>query len=298
MAVLAEDPIARTLRAEVVIRGAIASVRGVAPSRAALNAAADVVASTPGVRGVDVELEVMKEQPRSDAEIEREVRRSLAADALLATSRVVASVERGIVRLSGRAADAATRARAVDDARLAAPRAVDAQALAIDATLGAPNESRPNDDALAASVMEALGQDPRVPPREVRVVVEDGVVTVSGTASGPDVREAAVSDARNTTGARRVVDLVKVRPLPALSDARIAESVERALLADPLLGSEPIRIAVHAGEVELIGTVRTPFARAWATRIAAYVTGVVSVDNVLAPRTVFEPGEAVFPPGP
>ena len=71
----------------------------------------------------------------------------------------------------------------------------------------------------------------------------------------------------------------------AIGDAAISAQVNAALAKDPQLSALDIDVDTTAGRVKLSGTAPTPEARDRATQLAASVSGVQSVDNLLQVET-------------
>jgi hyperosmotically inducible periplasmic protein len=94
----------------------------------------------------------------------------------------------------------------------------------------------------------------------ITIGVEDGVVTLSGTAYGPMDKDSAVSLVKNYPGVKDVIDNIEVAPVSPMDDQiRLAEA--RAIYGTPQLNkyaldpAKPIRITVVNGNVTLSGVV-------------------------------------------
>src|SRR5271163_3225922 len=94
----------------------------------------------------------------------------------------------------------------------------------------------------------------------ISVGVQNGVVTLGGTAYGPVDKASAVSDASYMPGVKDVVDEISVDPVSPMDD-RIRMAVYRAVYGFPMLNkyaidpAKPIRISVQNGNVTLFGVV-------------------------------------------
>lgn len=94
----------------------------------------------------------------------------------------------------------------------------------------------------------------------ITIGVQDGVVTLGGTAYGPVDKDSAVSLVENYPGVKDVVDNIEVAPVSPMDDQiRMAEA--RAIYGTPQLNkyaldpAKPIRITVVNGNVTLSGVV-------------------------------------------
>lgn len=116
--------------------------------------------------------------------------------------------------------------------------------------------------------------------------VQNGVVTLGGTAYGPIDKDSAVSLVENYPGVRDVIDNIEVAPVSPMDDRiRLAEA--RAIYGAPQLNkyaidpAKPIRITVVNGNVTLSGVVDTQGDKDVANIRANAVPGVFKVINNL-----------------
>jgi osmotically-inducible protein OsmY len=116
--------------------------------------------------------------------------------------------------------------------------------------------------------------------------VQNGVVTLGGTAYGPSDKDSAVSLVGNYPGVKDVVDNIEVAPVSPMDD-RIRLAVARAIYGFPQLNkyaidpAKPIRITVVNGNVTLSGVVDSEADKDVANLKANSVTGVFKVVNNL-----------------
>jgi hyperosmotically inducible periplasmic protein len=120
----------------------------------------------------------------------------------------------------------------------------------------------------------------------ISVNVQNGVVTLGGTAYGPVDADTAVAVAANTKGVKDVINEIKVDPVSPMDD-RIRQAVYRAVYGFPSLNkysidpAQPIRISVQNGNVTLFGVVLNQGDKNAAGIRANSVPGVFSVTNNL-----------------
>ncbi len=120
----------------------------------------------------------------------------------------------------------------------------------------------------------------------ISVSVQNGVVTLGGTAYGPVDAASAVADAAYMPGVKEVVNEISVDPVSPMDDqTRLA--VYRAVYGFPMLNkyaidpAKPIRISVQNGNVTLFGVVDSQGDKNAAGIRANGVPGVFSVKNDL-----------------
>jgi hyperosmotically inducible protein len=116
--------------------------------------------------------------------------------------------------------------------------------------------------------------------------VQNGVVTLGGTAYGPTDKDSALSLVANYPGVKDVIDNIEVAPVSPMDDRiRLAEA--RAIYGAPQLNkyaidpAKPIRITVVNGNVTLSGVVDSQADKDVANIRANGVPGVFKVINNL-----------------
>ena len=116
--------------------------------------------------------------------------------------------------------------------------------------------------------------------------VENGAVTLGGTAYGPSDKDSAISLVENYPGVKDVIDNIEVAPVSPMDDRiRLAEA--RAIYGAPQLNkyaidpAKPIRITVVNGNVTLAGVVDSQGDKDVANIRANGVPGVFKVTNNL-----------------
>jgi osmotically-inducible protein OsmY len=120
----------------------------------------------------------------------------------------------------------------------------------------------------------------------ITLQVQDGVVTLGGSALDYPSRDSALGVVSTTPGVKDVVDQITVDPLSPM-DNQIRIDVARAVYGFPSLNryaidpAKPIRIAVQNGNVALYGVVDSEADKDAAFIRANGVPGVFSVKNYL-----------------
>ncbi|NIR52868.1 MAG: BON domain-containing protein, partial [candidate division Zixibacteria bacterium] len=94
-------------------------------------------------------------------------------------------------------------------------------------------------------------------------------------------KQAAEQVATHSIGVKRVKNYIKVRPLEAPEDSVIANRIQDALIADPIVDRHEIVVSVLNGVVTLTGTVGNDIEKLRAKTVASGISGVVEVDNDL-----------------
>lgn len=131
----------------------------------------------------------------------------------------------------------------------------------IDVTL--PDTSKRSDADIVRAAGGALEWSSVVPKNAVKIVVDDGIVTLSGEVDWAFQRSAAVSAVRNLIGVRAVNDQIVLK-LNRASVRDIKRNIHSALHRQAQLDADAITVAVDGGSVILGGSVDS-----WAERMAA-----------------------------
>jgi hyperosmotically inducible protein len=116
--------------------------------------------------------------------------------------------------------------------------------------------------------------------------VQNGVVTLGGTAYGPQDKDSAISLVENYPGVKDVIDDIEVAPV-SMNDDRIRVAAARAIYGFPSLNryaldpAKPIRITVVNGNITLTGVVDSQADKDAAGIRANGVPGAFKVTNNL-----------------
>jgi osmotically-inducible protein OsmY len=147
------------------------------------------------------------------------------------------------------------------------------------------------DADIQRDVLDEFKWDARIQPNEIGVVVNDGVVTLTGWVNSYSKKWAAEEAAHRVRGVKAVANDIEVR-LPSTAertDADIAAAVTRALEWNAFLDMENIDVTVSNGWVTIRGEVEWQYQRAEAEREARRVKGVKGVSNLITVRPKIRP---------
>lgn len=248
--------------------------------------AAQIAKSVNGVKDVRNLLQVVPQADReamkvSDNQLKDRVATVLERDAALEDSSVkIASVNKGVVLLTGEAKTISDHLRALEDAR--AVQGVQRVASEIrspdklnDSELWYGDEKR---DAAAnkaekpeksswdawttASVKLRLLSNREVPGLDINVDTQDGVVTLFGGVPSQSTKELAEKLALESKGTRLVKNELQIVPKQeqkqvAENDDKIQSSLKKRIADNPELKDSDVNLEVSKGVVRLTGTVES-----------------------------------------
>jgi osmotically-inducible protein OsmY len=144
------------------------------------------------------------------------------------------------------------------------------------------------DRQLQCDVIDELQYEPSVDATKIGVIVQNGIVSLSGTVASYAETYRAIRAAERVAGVKAVTIGIKVE-LPSLhqrDDADIAQAVVNALKWHVWVAQDDIKVKVEQGWVTLEGTVDAKFRLVAADDAVRYLTGVKGLTNLI---TVIRP---------
>jgi len=142
-------------------------------------------------------------------------------------------------------------------------------------------------------VLDELAWQPNINETEIGVVVDKGVVTLSGTVDSYSKKMAAEKAAKCVKGVRAVAEDIEVKYGAEYrkSDKEIAQAVANTLKWNSSVPTEGIQVKVEDGWVYLSGEVLWAFQKVAAKRAVQDLLGVKYVSNNITLKQVVKPSE-------
>jgi osmotically-inducible protein OsmY len=211
----------------------------------------------------------------NDTDIQHDVVAQLEAEPNLRQDDIAVGVRDGVVMLAGYVDSYADKWRAEQ----AVEKVKGVKAVVNELKVKLPAQSRRPDPELARAALDALKWDILVPADKLKVIVEDGWISLTGEVRYYYQREEAERAVRNLPGVIGVTNLITVAATPAPADVkrRITEALRRGVQFD----AERITVDIEGHKAILRGTVRSYAEYKDAERAARNVPGITEVDNHL-----------------
>lgn len=209
----------------------------------------------------------------NDLKLQRDVSEELEWDPAVDAAHIGVSARDGVVTLTGHVPSFSEKL----GAERAARRVKGVKAVAQDMEVELPSAKKTADDEIAARAVNMLEWDVVVPPGRIAITVDHGIVTLAGQVDWKYQRDEAETDIWKLTGVRDVVNAVKIKPRPQLTD--VQDRIRKALERSADVEASHISVSVKDGRVVLTGTVGAWIERQTAERAAWAAPGVIVVEN-------------------
>jgi osmotically-inducible protein OsmY len=188
---------------------------------------------------------------------------------------IVVAVKDGVVTLAGHVNSYADKWSAED----AAKNVAGVRAIANEIEVKLKSTAQRTDREVAEAAVSALRSNVAVPAADIKVIVNEGCITLEGHVSMWYERVAAENAVRYLWGVRSVRNHIQIKAKAYAGDVRgkIRKSFERHANVD----ADKIQIAVADGTVTLSGHVTSWTEREDAEAAAWAAPGVMHVENLL-----------------
>ena len=207
---------------------------------------------------------------KTDTQLQQDVIAELNWEPSIDAGEIGVEVKDGIVTLAGHVGTFAEKW----DAERAAQRVSGVKALAVEIEVKLFGERARTDADIARAVENVLDWTTFYPKKSIKVMVENGWLTLTGTVDWEYQRRAIANAVRYLMGVKGISDQITIKP--ALSSRIVKADIEAALARNGKHNGS-ISVAVQGNQVTLSGTVHNWSAREIATHSAWGTPGVCSV---------------------
>lgn len=213
---------------------------------------------------------------KTDAQIQKDVLEELRWEPSVQASNIGVEVKDGIVTLAGHVDTYAEKWHAEQ----AAQRVCCVKALAVEIDVKMNGATQRTDADIARSVQNILEWNVFIPKDSVKVMIENGWVTLSGEVTADYQRRTAASSIRYLSGVTGVSNQIVLKPIVTV--AVIKTDIEATLKRRASAEADAIHVNVHNHEVTLSGKANSLAERELVSRAVWDTPGVWKVtDNIL-----------------
>lgn len=213
---------------------------------------------------------------KSDYQIKQDVSEELAWDAAVNDTEIGVEVRDGVVTLSGNLQSYAEK-YAAEKATL---RVSGIKGLAVEINVVLPGSSKRTDSDIARTAAQGLDWNSAVPKDRIKIMVEDGWITLSGTVDYQYQRAAAESSLRTLLGVIGISNQILIRHTIRPTDVKT--QIEAALQRRAHSTVKTIDVAVNGEQITLTGSVSSLEERLQACLAASQTPGVTKVIDHIA----------------
>jgi osmotically-inducible protein OsmY len=213
-----------------------------------------------------------------DRQLQQDVLDELDFEPSIDAAHIGVTAHHGVVTLSGFVGSYGEKFAA----ERAAQRVKGVRAIAEEIDVRLPSDKKHADDEIAARAADILKWQVGLPAEAIRVKVENGVITLSGTVEWQFQKQDAAAAVHKLTGIVYVSNQIQVAS--RVCKEAVKDSIERALERSAELEASRLTIETDGGKVTLRGRLGSWHEREVARRATWSVPGVTQVHD----QTVIE----------
>ena len=210
---------------------------------------------------------------KTDAQLQQDVIAELAWEPAVKATQIGVEARNGIVTLAGHVDSYAEKWHAEQ----AAQRVTGVMGVAVEIDVQLPGLSKRTDADIARSASNVLEWTTNLPRGAVKVLSENGWLTLSGDVEWDYQRRLAKGAVQNLFGVVGVSDSIVVKP--RASTVAVRSGIESALQRRAQDDAQQVQVDIDGGDVTLSGTVHSWSESELATRSAWSAPGVRTVVN-------------------
>ncbi|MCB0807048.1 MAG: BON domain-containing protein [Bacteroidales bacterium] len=281
---LYRDPVLESYEITEKVDSGVVKLYGRVNSWQQKQLAEKVVESVEGVREVKNNIAFVYQEERPDLDIKADIAELMKNDVRIEDGLIDISVKDDTVLLKGTVGSASEKNLAIAQAWVAGVDTVVASGLEVsgderDPLMREDKFVEKPDPMIIEDIQRSFLHDPRLLNHDIRVLAENGKVTLSGKTGNYRAKKAAGQDASNVVGVFRVINNIRVEPVAMPAEKTVKDQIKTAFERHPLFDNYQITAVDDSGKVTLTGKVDFYFEKIQAEELVSSMPGVVDISN-------------------
>ena len=139
----------------------------------------------------------------------------------------------------------------------------------------------PTDKDLQKDIYNLLKWNPYIEENDLKIKVNDGIVTLGGTTDAYWKKNRAETIASNLYGIKEIENKIAIVPSDDVVDEIVAENIVEAMDRNIFIEVDDVNVTVKKGKVTLSGKVPSYYSYKTAEEIAENTLGVTDINNTM-----------------